>query len=165
MQHPTKQQLLDSLQADLERFRHLITVLDDVQQQTEITPQGWTVKDFIAHMAHWKSATLKVIVAYTHDQPLPPVTPSGDEANAEAREVDKALSLPEVRNYWEDTHMHFTHVISDQLDDKRLLEEVRPPWDEDTVEPLCSQIASICEHDDEHLSLIEQYFEIGKETE
>src|SRR5579884_1250181 len=160
MQHPTKQQLLDSLQADLERFRHLITVLDEVQQQTEITPEGWTPKDFLAHMAHWKAATLKLIVAYTHDQPLPPVTPSGDEANAEAREMDKALSLPEVRNYWEETHMRLIHLISDELDDEKLQEKVRPPWDEHTTDPLCTIVAYICEHDAEHFALIEQYFEI-----
>jgi hypothetical protein len=159
---PTQQGLLDSLHDDHARFQRLITRLNDEEQQTAITPEGWSVKDFLAHMSHWKAATQKVIVAYTRDQPLPPVTPSGDEANAEAREMDKELSLPQVRNYWEETHMHFIHLVADELDDEKLQEEVRPPWDEDTTEPICTIVASICEHDAEHFELIEQYFEIGK---
>ncbi len=161
-QLPTQQGLLDSLQDDHACFQKLINHLNDEEQQTAITPEGWSVKDFLSHMSHWKAATHKVIVAYTHDQPPPPVTPSGDEANAEARKMDQALSLPEVRNYWEETHMHLTHLVSDELDDKKLQEEVCPPWDEDTTEPLCTMVASMCEHDAEHFELIEQYFEIGK---
>ena len=157
---PTQQGLLDSFHDGHARFQRLITRLNDEEQQIAITPEGWSVKDFLAHMSHWKAATQKLIVAYTHDQPLPPVMPSGDEANAEAREMDKALSLPEVRNYWEETQMHFIHLITDELDDEKLQEEVRPPWDEHTTEPLCTMVAYICEHDAEHFALIEQYFEI-----
>jgi len=160
-QRLTQQDLLDSLQDDHACFQKLINRLNEEEQQTAITPEEWSVKDFLSHMSHWKAATHKLIVAYTHYQPLPPVMPSGDEANEEAREMDKALSLPEVRNYWEETHMHLMHLVADELDDQKLREEVRPPWDEDTSESLCSMVASICEHDAEHFELIEQYFEIG----
>jgi hypothetical protein len=159
-QLPTQQGLLDAFQDDHARFQKLIIQLNEENQQIAITPEGWSFKDFLSHMSHWKAATLKLIVAYTHDQPLPPVTPSGDKADAEAREMDKELSLPQVRNYWEETHMHLTHVIVDELDDAKLQEEVRPPWDENTTEPLCTILASICEHDAEHFEVIEQYFEI-----
>jgi hypothetical protein len=161
-QPATQQDLLDAFQDNHERFLKLINQLDEEQQQIPFTPEGWSVKDFLSHMSHWKAATLKLIVAYTHDQPLPPVTPSGDLANAETREMDKSFPLPQVRNYWEETHMHFTHVIADVLDDQKLQELVRPPWDEGTTQSLCSIAADIYEHDCEHLELIEQYFEIGK---
>jgi len=158
----TQQSILGSLQDDHTRFQMLINRLNEEQQQIAITPEGWSVKDFLSHMSHWKAATQKLIVAYTHDQPLPPVTPSGDEANAEAREMDKELTLPEVRNYWEETHIHFMHLVADELDDNELQEEVRPPWDEHISESLCSMVASICVHDAEHFEMIEQYFEISK---
>ena len=157
----TQQELLDAFQENHERFLKLIGNLDEEQQQTPFTPEGWSVKDFLSHMSHWKASILKLIVAYTHYQPLPPVMPSGDAANAEAREMDKPLSLPQVRNYWEETHMHFIHVIADVLDDKKLQEEVRPSWDADATQSLCSIVAEICEHDEEHFELIDQYFEIG----
>jgi hypothetical protein len=95
-QLPTQQGLLDSLQEDHACFQQLINRLNEEEQQTAITPEGWSFKDFLSHMSHWKAATQKLIVAYTHDQPLPPVTPSGDKANAVAREMDKDLSLPQV---------------------------------------------------------------------
>jgi uncharacterized protein YukE len=161
-ERPTQQSILGSLQDDHTRFQKLINRLKEEQQQIAFTPEGWSVKDFLSHMSHWKAATQKLIVAYTHDQPLPPVTPSGDEANAEAREMDKELSLPDVRNYWEATHMHFTHLVADELDDNVLQEEVHLPWNEHISESLCSMVASICEHDAEHFEMIEQYFEIGK---
>ncbi|MDQ2716526.1 MAG: DinB family protein [Chloroflexota bacterium] len=158
---PTQQGLLDALQDDYGRFQRLINHLTEEQQQEAITPEGWSFKDFLAHMSHWKAATHKLIVAYTHDQPLPPITPSGDEANAEARDMDRELSLPQVRNYWEETHMHLTHVVADELDDEHIKEKVRPPWDADSTEQLGSLVAEMCEHDAEHFELIEQYFEIG----
>lgn len=158
----TQQDILDALQDDLTRFRTIINQLDEVQQQIAITPQGWSVKDFLAHTSHWKAATHKLLVAYTHDQPLPPPTPSGDAANAEAREMDKAMSLPQVRTYWEEVHEHMTHLVADDLDDKKLTEEVRAPWSETASSPICEIIVDICEHDAEHFDLIEQYFELGK---
>lgn len=160
IERPTQQTLLDWLQEDSARFQKLIDRLSDEEQQIAITPEGWSVKDFLSHMSHWKAATLRLIIAYTHDQPLPPVMPSGDEANEEAREMDKALSLPQVRNYWEETHTHLTHLVADELDDEKLQEEARSPWDAQTSEPLCTMVASICEHDAEHFELIDQYFEI-----
>jgi hypothetical protein len=163
-QFPTQQSLLDAFEEDAARFQRMIMALDDEQQQVAFTPEGWSVKDFLAHMSHWKAATHKVLVAYTHDQPLPPVMPSGDEANAEAREVDKALSLPQVRNYWEETNTHLLHLIADELDDERLKEEVRSPWDDNPM-PICTILADICEHDGEHFELIEQYFEIEDKPE
>src|SRR5258708_16063851 len=114
-QLPTQQDLLDSFQDDHARFQRLINHLNEEQQQTTITPEGWSAKDFLSHMTHWKAATQKLIIAYTHYQPLPPPVPSGNKANAEAREIDRELSLPEVRNYWEETHMHLTHLIADEL--------------------------------------------------
>ena len=160
-ERPMQQSILASLQDDHTRFQKLINRLNEEQQQMAFTPEGWSAKDFLSHMSHWKAATQKLIVAYTHDQPLPPVTPSGDEANAEARETHKELSLQEVRNFWEETHKHFTHLVADELDDNKLQEEARPPWDAHVLESPCNMVTSICEHDAEHLEIIEQYFEIS----
>lgn len=160
---PTQQELLDMLQSDHERFTRLIEHLSDEEQQTPFTPQGWSVRDFLAHMAHWKAATQMLLVAYTHDQPLPPQTPSGDEANEEDRQMNRARTLPQVRNDWEETHTRLQHLIVDELDDTRLQEKVRPPWSEegDGSEPICTILVDICGHDVEHFELMEQYFEIG----
>ncbi len=160
-QRPTQQDLLDQLQDDHALFQKLIGQISDEDQQVSITPEGWSVKDILSHTSHVKAATQKVVVAFTHDQPLPPVQPWSDEAFEEARQQDKEMSLPDVRNYWDATHIHLIHITADELSNDKLTEEVRSPWSEDTL-VLCDLVTSVCAHDAEHFELIEQYFEIGK---
>ncbi len=161
-QQTNQQKLLDALHENNARFQKLIMHLNEEEQQTVFTPEGWSAKDFLSHMSHWKAATHKLLVAYIHDQPLPPAIPSGDEANAEAAERDKVFSLPQVRNHWEEAHIHLTHLVADELDDKKLQEEVRVPWDDNATETVGLLVTEMCEHDAEHFELIEQYFEIGQ---
>lgn len=152
---PTQASLLESLKRDQDRFNILVQRLSEDQQLAPISPEGWSVKDFLAHMTHWKAATHALLVAYTHDQPLPDVTPSGDEANAEMRKQDAKCSLHDVHTYWKELHTHLVHLMVDELDDKRLAETVRPPWGGDE-EAICVIVAEIIEHDREHFLLIER---------
>ena len=152
---PTQESLLESLKRDHNRFNILVSKLSEEQQLAPISPEGWSVKDFLAHMAHWKAVTHALLVAYTHDQPLPDVTPDGDEANAEMRKQDETRSLQNVHAYWEEFHTHLLHLMVDELDDKRLSENVRPPWGGDE-EAICVIVADIIEHDREHFLLIER---------
>lgn len=157
---PDQEDLIEALQSDLERFRDIITHLDDEEQQVPFTPEDWSVKDFLAHMAHWKAATYALLMAYLHDQPLPPVTPSGDEANEIERQANAAMTLSQVRHSWEEAHERLQSLVVDDLDDKSLTETVRVPWDNKDTEPIALLIASMCNHDAEHFELIEQYFEV-----
>ena len=152
---PTQESLLESMKHDQDRFDILTSRLSEEQLTAPISPEGWSVKDFLAHMAHWKAATHAVLVAYTHDQPLPDVTPSGDEANATMRQQDSSRSVQDVVTYWKETQTHFLHLLVDELDDKRLAETVRPPWGGDEQE-ICGIVAEIIEHDREHFLLIER---------
>ncbi|GAC1641307.1 MAG: hypothetical protein NVS4B12_03540 [Ktedonobacteraceae bacterium] len=152
---PTQESLLESLKRDQDRFNNFVQRLSEEQQLAPISPEGWSVKDFLAHMAHWKAATHALLVAYTHDQPLPDVTSSGDETNAEMRQQDAKRTLQDVHAYWKEFHMHLVHLMVDELDDKRLAEAVRPPWG-GHEEALCVIVAEIIEHDREHFLLIER---------
>ena len=152
---PTQESLLESLKRDEDRFNILVSRVSEEQQLTSISPEGWSVKDFLAHMAHWKAVTQALLVAYTHDQPLPDVTPSGDEVNAEMRQQDANRSLQDVHTYWSEYHTHLVHLVADELDNKRLTETVRSPWSDDD-ERICVIVAEIIEHDREHFLLIER---------
>jgi uncharacterized damage-inducible protein DinB len=152
---PTQESLVESLRRDSERFDRLVSRLSEEQQLAPISPEGWSIKDFLAHMAHWKAVTHALLVAYTHDQPLPDVTPSGDEANVEMRQQDTARSLQDVHSYWQEMQTHLLHLMVDELDDKRLAEVVRPPWGGDD-QAICVIVAEIIEHDREHFLLIER---------
>lgn len=153
----TQADLIESLDRDRTCLIDLLSQLSEAEQQTPFTDEGWSVKDLLAHMAHWKKATQALLVAYVHDQPLPPVVPSGDEANEEQRQVYAALSLQDALDYWEETHTNLQHLVQDELSDDRMNEEVRTPWDEDETEALCGLVEDICAHDAEHTDTIEGY--------
>jgi hypothetical protein len=158
--HQTQEGLIESLQLDRARFQHITNNVSAVEQEKPFSPEGWSIKDFLAHMAHWKNAAHAVLVAYTHDQPLPPVVPSGDEPNAERRVAYSPLSLTEAKAFWEETHQQLIDLIGDELEDARLNEEVRAPWSEEDTLTTCDLVTDMCGHDAEHMDFIEKYFTI-----
>jgi len=159
----TQSSILALLQHDHERFTSLINRLSEEELQKPFTPEGWSIQDFLGHMTHWKKAAHALVVAYLHDQPLPPVVPSGDTANEEQRQHDAATSLQDSLADWEETHTRLRHAVTDELDTQRLSEEIRVPWDKQDTEPIGTLIADMCEHDTEHFDLIEQHFTADKQ--
>jgi len=160
--HHTQSDILAILQRDHERFTSLINRLSQEELQKSFTPEGWSIKDFLAHMTHWKKATHALVVAYLHDQPLPSVVPSGDTANEEQRQHDTGASLQDALADWKETHTHLQHIVLDELDTQRLMEKIRVPWDKEDTAPIGTLIADMCEHDTEHFDLIEQHFTSSK---
>lgn len=154
----TQSDILEILQRDHERFTALSKRLSQEEQLKPITPEGWSVKDFLGHMTHWKKETHALLVAYIHDQPLPPVVLAGDAANEAQRQQDAARSLEDTLAAWEETHTHLQHIVIDELDTQRLTEEVRVPWDKADTESIGVLITDMCGHDAEHFALIEQHF-------
>lgn len=156
--HITQEGLAESLRLDQKRFDRVTLSLSETEQTTSFTSEGWSVKDFLAHMAYWKQAAHACLVAFVHDQPLPPVIESGDEANAKQQQIDASLSLPEAQSFWQETHTHMLHLVVDELDENRLTEEVHVPWDEVATEQACTLVTEMCGHDGEHFELIEKHF-------
>jgi hypothetical protein len=156
----TQEGLAESLRLDQERFNLVTQKLSETGQVAPFTPEGWSVKDFLAHMAHWKQAAHAFLVAYVHDQPYPPFVESGDEANAKQQRIYASLSLPEAQSFWQETHTHMLHLVVDELDENHLHEEVRVPWNEEAMVSACELVADICGHDAEHFDLIEEHFKV-----
>ncbi|MHB8597427.1 MAG: DinB family protein [Ktedonobacteraceae bacterium] len=156
----TQEGLAESLRLDRKRFDRVTQSLSETEQVTPFTPEGWSVKDFLAHMAHWKQAAHAFLVAFVHDQPLPAFIESGDEANATQQQIYASLSLQEAHSFWQETHTHMLNLVVDELDKNRLTEEVHVPWDEEDTEQACGLVAEMCGHDGEHFALIEKHFKI-----
>lgn len=158
----TQEGLAESLRLDQKRFDLVIQSLSETVQVTPFTPEGWSVKDFLAHMAHWKQAAHAFLVAFVHDQPYPSVIESGDDANAKQQQIFASLSLQEAQTFWQETHTHMLHLVVDELDKDHLTEEVHVPWDEEDTEQACGLVAEMCEHDGEHFGLIEKHFNLAR---
>lgn len=156
----TQEKLVESLRLDQQHFDRLTHALTQSDQTTPFTPEGWSVKDFLAHMAHWKQAAHASLVAFVHDQPSPTPIESGDEANARQQQIYASLSLPEAQSFWQETHTQMLHLVVDELDDNRLTTEVHVPWDETDTQPACTLVAEMCDHDIEHFALIKAHFNL-----
>lgn len=154
----TQEGLAESLRQDQKHFDLVTQTLSETDQITPFTQEGWSVKDFLAHMAHWKQAAHAFLVAFVHDQPLPPFVESSDRANARQQQIYASLSLQEAQSFWQETHTHMLHLVVDELDENRLTEEVHVPWDEEGTEQACGLVAEMCGHDVEHFELIEGHF-------
>lgn len=156
----TQEGLAESLRLDQERFNRVTQTLSETAQVTPFTSEGWSVKDFFAHMAHWKQAAHAFLVAFVHDQPLPAFVESGDEPNAKQQRIYSSLSLQEAQSFWQETHTHMLHLIVDELDADHLNAEVHVPWDEEAMASACELVADMCGHDAEHFDLIEGHFKL-----
>ncbi len=102
----TQEGLAESLRLDQKRFEHITQSPSETEQVTPFTPEGWSVKDFLTHMAHWKQAAHAFLVAFVHDQPLPAFIASGNEANATQQQIFASLSLQAAQSFWQETHTH-----------------------------------------------------------
>jgi len=158
----TQEDLAESLRLDQARFDNVTQSLSETEQVTPFTAEGWSVKDFLAHMAHWKQAAHAFLVAFVHDQPLPSVVESGDEANAIQQQIYASFSLQEAQSFWQETHTHILHLVVDELDKDHLTAEVHVPWDAEDTEQACTLVMQMCEHDVEHFEIIEGYFNLAR---
>ena len=155
-QLPNKDALVLLFQKDQQRFHDLVQHQGPEALQRPFTPEGWSAKDFIAHMTHWKRGTLARVVAYLHSQPLPPALPIGHEANATQRQLEVDSTLQEVIDEWNTIHVHLQHLLAQQLNESNITEEISATWDESEQIPICSLLEEMYKHDTEHLDLIEQ---------
>lgn len=156
----TQEHLVESLRLDQQRFDRITHALTATDQTTPFTAEGWSVKDFLAHMAHWKRAAHASLVAFVHDQPPPTPIASGDEANAKQQQIYASLSLPEAQSFWQEAHTQMLHLVVDELDENRITAEVHVPWDEIDTLPASTLVAEMCDHDSEHFELIEAHFKL-----
>ncbi len=161
----TQDSLIELLHSDHARFTQLMNRLNAEEQQKPFTPEGWSVKDFLAHMTHWKKLTHELVVALAHDQPFPKIPEATDERDEDElneiqRQIYAPLPLAEVQANWEQVQTYLEHIVVDELDDRRLSEEVPAPWDEDIMIASGALIADMCDHDAKHFERIEEHFQL-----
>src|SRR5260221_11257995 len=66
----TQADLLRLLQIDHNHFTTVVTRLSEEEQLQAFSNEGWSVKDFLDHMAHWNNAANRLLSAYLYNQPL-----------------------------------------------------------------------------------------------
>jgi hypothetical protein len=111
-----KQQILDKLQQSWTSFTESYAGLSDAQLLEPGITGDWSVKDILAHVSWWEEEALKHLPTILNGgrPPRYSVLYGGIDAfNAQMTELKRGLSLDEVRQHLEVTHLRLVEYISD----------------------------------------------------
>jgi hypothetical protein len=110
-----KQQILDKLQQSWTSFTESYAGLSDAQLLEPGITGEWSVKDILAHVSWWEEEALKHLPTILNGDRPPrySVLYGGIDAfNAQMTELKRGLSLDEVRQHLEVTHLRLVEYIS-----------------------------------------------------
>lgn len=117
----TKAGLIERMERERDKIEEFIGSLTDAQL-TKPAADGWTIKDFLAHMAQWEAG----IVALLQKKPrweamgltADFVSKSSEtEINARLEELHKAMSLAEVKDLFAKAHRDMLSALQSLSDD------------------------------------------------
>ena len=92
---PLKSRLLATIAAAREREHELLAMADDSPPPE---PGLWTVKDHLAHLAHWRVYAAEVLQAVHDGTKLPDVDVDEDAENAKIYEANQAKSADAIKS-------------------------------------------------------------------
>jgi tetratricopeptide (TPR) repeat protein len=152
-----KAKLVDLLQRAHEEERKFFASLSDDECSAIGTPECWSVKDVVAHLAEWKERMGQRLVAARQNE-IPPTYDDVDEANAEIFEQYRHQSWDDVLKALERAHSELVEQTQAMLESD-LVDAERFPWQDGR--PLWrSIVGSGYSHSVQHLAQL--YVERGK---
>ncbi len=124
----SKSQLLALLNHVHSDERAFVAGLTEADRAASGTPENWSAKDLIAHIAEWRARLAQRLTAVQHGDPLPELR-TVDEYNAAGFEANRYKTWAEVdaesERAYADTVVHITRLSGEELDNPK----PRPiPW-------------------------------------
>ncbi len=158
-----KAEMLDHIRREHARMEDLLASLDRARLVAPILDRGWTIKDYLAHLAAWEKLMLGWVESSVQGQE--PIrftsgfieTPeTGEETmqrlNDYLYEQNKSRSLDEVLQDFRDTHKQVVEQLS-AVSEADLFDPNRFPWLHGA--PLIGNVAgNTYEHYQEHYGWI-----------
>src|SRR5689334_11263474 len=114
----TKAELLRRIEAGYSSFEKLLSTLSDEQLTTPGGPDGWSVKDHLAHLASWEAGIAALLrhenrwEAMGLEKDVIAKTENVDQMNTLVYQNSKTRSLAEVRAAFEDAHKQLVAAIN-----------------------------------------------------
>ncbi|MBI3159712.1 MAG: ClbS/DfsB family four-helix bundle protein [Chloroflexi bacterium] len=158
---PTKSDLLAQIRAARAEFEAALAALTPAQMEARPTPDDWSVKDVLAHIALWE----QMLVHYQLPG-IPPEEPYDvagvtiteydvDDMNAQFRAAWRDRPLADVRAFYERSHQDVLAAI-EACSDARLTEKGRYSDEPDDYPVVNIILAETVEHYEEHIDAIRQ---------
>jgi hypothetical protein len=117
----TKAGLIERMERERDKIEEFIGSLND-EQLTRAGSDGWSIKDFLAHMAVWEAGIVALLqkkprweaMGLTRDFVR---ANTEDQVNAKLEEAAKTLSLAEVKGMFANVHREMLSVLQSLSDD------------------------------------------------
>jgi hypothetical protein len=157
----SKPEFVSQIAGSRARLQAGIDAFDDSDTVEPVLPDGWSVKDVMAHVAEWELYVVRRIEARRRGEE-PEVWATSEEGtdatNARLFAQNRDRSLAEVAGFYHDAHKQVLDVIvsmseADLLDDSKR-EDVIGPW----RSPVWMHIGgNTFWHYEEHAEAVEAY--------
>lgn len=122
----SKKVILNRLQLERKKLIETLAGLSGDETSHPGVVGVWSVKDVLAHLAHWEAGMLNWIKAARQGQPVDGPEEGltwrqMHEYNQRIYEAHRNESLPEVKQYFHDSHACFMEMVEDLPDDELLI--------------------------------------------
>ncbi len=132
-----RQEILEELEAEFHRWEEQLSRLRIDEITTSRLPNGWSIKDLMAHLMAWQQVTTARLEAARRDEsPVLPewlagADPESDEElhrfNARIFEFHRERPWPQVHQEWRTGFLKVLN-LGKELPEEDLVEKGRYPW-------------------------------------
>jgi hypothetical protein len=132
-----KSHLLAALREEFDRWEELLGGLTEAQRSAPQPPDGWSVKDDLAHLWAWQQRSIaRADAARLGGEPVFPSWPATvdpdtedgtDPTNAWIYETNREVPWATVHQRWRDGYLRFLEA-AETIAERDLLDASRYPW-------------------------------------
>ncbi|MCS6940819.1 MAG: ClbS/DfsB family four-helix bundle protein [Roseiflexaceae bacterium] len=156
-----KRHILAALREQFEQWDAALARLGDREAAAPLPSSSWTIKDIVVHLWAWQQRTIaRVEAAIAGHEPVfpersaesnPDSEGSVDQINVWIAETHRDLPWSLAYRQWREGYLHLLD-ISDQIDERDLLDPSRYPWLDGR--PLALILLATYDHHQEHGSAL-----------
>jgi hypothetical protein len=157
-----QQAAIAALRAEFERWDALLAGLSEAQITDPQLPEGWSIKDVVAHLHAWQQRSIARMQAALHGgEPAYPPWPAELDPEMEDQPHDlnawlyaqtRDLPWPDIFHNWRDGFLRFLE-LSESLPEADLLDTKKYEWLEGYA--MIDVLEGSCEHHREHAEYLE----------
>lgn len=156
-----KEHILMAMSEVFERWEDILASRSEEQITAPDFPDGWSLKDVIAHLWAWQQRSVaRMEAALSNREPVYPQWVSGlvpdteevnDRVNAHIYETYRDLPWSEVYRNWRNGFLHFLK-LGESVSEKDLLDSDKYPWMEGYS--LADVYLGSYDHHQEHIDML-----------
>ena len=132
-----REEILEKLREEFERWEELLASLSEEEITTSRLPNGWSIKDLMAHLMSWQQVTrARLEAARQGEHPVYPewlagASPESEDElhrfNARIYEIHREKSWSEVHREWRDGFIEVLR-LGEEVPEDDLVEPGRYSW-------------------------------------